>query len=397
MESNKIVKILILGAVLSFLLSISSKLFETVEQGTYQIKQAALSGSMSAKMDPGIWLQMFGDISVWTKAETFYFTSDKDEGADRDQSVEVTFVDGSKANISGSMRILMPASEQQAIELITKHGFRTMNEVEQRLILPMVQKALTLTANMMTATESYSDKRGDFVAWSEDQIQNGIYEAESVIKEYVDPTTKEKTAKPFRVVKLDSEGKKIYQPSQLHGTGILVSNFVVKKIIYSETVEKQIESQQKAYMEVATGKAEVLKAEQNKLKQIAEGQAAVAKAQYEKETIKAQEITMAKQRLEVAELDKQAASLKKQKDILEGEGEAEKRKLIMNADGALAQKLAAWVEVNKAYASEVGKQRWVPEIQMGNAGGGNAAQDLINLLTTKTAKDLALDFGQPKK
>lgn len=397
METGKAVKLIVLGVAGVVLLSMMGKFFETVDQGTYQVKQAAVTGEMSAKMQPGIWMQMFGDIQAWPKAETFYFTADSQEGGAGDASIEVTFVDGSKAKISGSMRIMMPASEQQAIDLVVKHGYKTMNEVEQRLILPMVQKALTLTANMMTATESYSDKRGDFVAWSEDQIQNGIYEAESVMKEYVDPTTKEKTTKPFRVVKLDKDGKKIYQPNQLHGTGIVVSNFVVKQIIYSDTVEKQIQAQQKAYMDVATAKAEVMKAEQDKLKQIAEGQAAVAKAQYEKETLKAQEITMAEQRLEVAKLDKEAAALKKAKDILEGEGEAEKRRLIMGADGALNVKLDAWVKVNQVYAAEFAKQKWVPEIMMGSAGAnGNQAASFIDMLMSKTAKDLALDMQQKK-
>ena len=30
-------------------------LVETVEKGTYQIKQAAVTGTMSAKMTPGMW------------------------------------------------------------------------------------------------------------------------------------------------------------------------------------------------------------------------------------------------------------------------------------------------------------------------------------------------------
>ena len=36
----------------------------TVDKGTYHIKQAAITGKMSAKMTPGIWLQAFGDIFI---------------------------------------------------------------------------------------------------------------------------------------------------------------------------------------------------------------------------------------------------------------------------------------------------------------------------------------------
>ena len=46
------------------IISISAYLFETVEKGTYQVKQAAVSGSMSAKMTPGLWIQMFGPTHI---------------------------------------------------------------------------------------------------------------------------------------------------------------------------------------------------------------------------------------------------------------------------------------------------------------------------------------------
>lgn len=210
-------------------------------------------------------------------------------------------------------------------------------------------------------------------------------------------TTGEKSTKTFKVIKKDKDGKPMYQPSPLKGTGIIVSNFEIKDIAYSKTVEDQIADQQKAAMSVVTAKAEALKAEQDKLKIEAEGKAKVATAQYEQEQEKIKEVVQAQKRLEVAKLDKESAALKKAKDILEGEGEAEKRKLIMSADGALSQKLNAWVEVNKVYATEFAKQKWAPDIQMGNSSGSNTAQSMIDLLTTKTARDLGLDLHMSKE
>ena len=372
-----------------------SKMFSTVSKGTYQVKQAAITGTMSAKMEPGIWGQWFGDIQTWPKAETFYFTADKEEGAEKDQSVEVQFADGSRANISGTLRIQMPATETQALELITKHSFKSYTDLEQNLILKVVRNALTLTANMMTARESYSEKRNDYVFWAWDQIQNGSYEFEEVVRDALD-ISGEKISKSFKIVKKDKDGKPIYQKSSILGTGIIVSNFEIKKIVYAETVEKQIAEQQKAYMAVATAKAEVQKAEQEKLKIEAEGKAAVAKSQYEQEQEKVKETVQAQKRLEVARMDKETAALKKAKDILEGEGEAEKRRLIMNADGALSLKLDAWTDVNKAYADAISKQKWVPEIQMGSTTGSNNAQDMINMLMIKTAKDIGLELNKPQ-
>jgi hypothetical protein len=69
----------------------------------------------------------------------------------------------------------------------------------------------------------------------------------------------------------------------------------------------------------------------------------------------------------------------------------------MLADGALAVKVAAWKEVNFAYADAIkGYQGdWVSKVNMGNNGtstGTNGAQALIDMFTVKTAKDLALSM-----
>lgn len=379
-------------------LFIGCQAYTTVDRGTYHIKQAAITGEMSAIMNPGIYGRWFGDIQVWPKADTFYFTKDAEEGDKKDQSITVRFVDGSTAQISGTVRITMPTDAKQAISLVAASGYKSFEDLQYNLILKVVRNSLMLTANTMTARESYAEKRNDYVFWAWDQIQNGIYETEEASKEVVDVATGEKIAKTFKIIKKDKDGKPVYQPSPLRDTGIIVSNFEIKDIAYSKTVEDQIADQQKAAMSVVTAKAEALKAEQDKLKIEAEGKAKVATAQYEQEQEKIKEVVQAQKRLEVAKLDKESAALKKAKDILEGEGEAEKRKLIMSADGALSQKLQAWVEVNKVYATEFSKQKWSPEISMGsgNQGGANA-QAMIDLLTTKTARDLGLDLKMSRE
>jgi hypothetical protein len=151
-------------------------------------------------------------------------------------------------------------------------------------------------------------------------------------------------------------------------------------------------------MEVQTAMAEARKAEQRAITSEKEGQANAAKAKWEQEVVKAKAVTEAEQQREVAKLNMQAAEFTKKEQILLGEGEGARKRAVMQADGALERKLAAWIEVNKAYAAELGKQRWVPEIQMGGStpgqGGANAA-GLIELLLAKTARELSLDVAVP--
>ena len=109
---------------LVFVFTLFSQIFATVESGTYHIKQAAITGTMTAKMQPGMYGLFFGGNEEWPKAETYYFTSEKDtkDDIDEDLSIEVRFNDGSLANISGTIRIILPTSEEEAIGLTTDYG-----------------------------------------------------------------------------------------------------------------------------------------------------------------------------------------------------------------------------------------------------------------------------------
>jgi len=69
----------------------------------------------------------------------------------------------------------------------------------------------------------------------------------------------------------------------------------------------------------------------------------------------------------------------------------------MEADGALAQKLATYENVMSRFAAAIEKQKWVPEVQMGEASsGGSSAMTLIEMMSVKAAKDLSLEMKGKK-
>lgn len=71
--------------------------------------------------------------------------------------------------------------------------------------------------------------------------------------------------------------------------------------------------------------------------------------------------------------------------------------MVMNADGALVQKLEAYVKVNSLYAKAISeyKGNWVPSVSMGGSDGKTAsgAQELIQMLNAKTALELGLNMN----
>jgi len=152
-------------------------------------------------------------------------------------------------------------------------------------------------------------------------------------------------------------------------------------------------------MGVATARAKAQEAEQQALTVEAEGKAMVMTAKYEIEQEKVRAVVSANQKLEVARIERKAAEQEKQRQILLGQGEATRKRLVMQADGALNQKLEAVVTINAAYAKAIAEYKgaWVPSIVMGGSPGqaapGSGARNFIDLLMMRAARDLGVDLG----
>jgi regulator of protease activity HflC (stomatin/prohibitin superfamily) len=423
------ITLLIIGLVV--VSALGNQIVETVPAGFYIIKQAAVSGRLTPHMEPGMFMQNFGDVHLWPKAETFYFTADPHEGDPSDQSIMVRFVDGSKANISGSVRVNYPTIGEKAIDLTTVHGFRSPKAVMEEAVKKHVRNCFNLAANMMTATESYKEKRAEFISSTEDMLRSGIYVTYEEDRTTTDPLTNKLITTRVRVPRHDDKGLILrIEVSPIEKIGIGLSNFEIKSIIYEDRVEKQIAQQQDAYMAVATAKANAEKAKQEALTKEQEGLANVMQAKYEKEKDKAQAKVTAEQQREVAEIEaqkqvavaefakkqaeivanqglevakiaKQEADVKAQAVLVTAEADSKARRLVLEADGALKQKLEAYTAVQKLWADAFSK-RAVPSIIVGGATGGNGSNtdqqsiDLSAALGLRVLNDMGLDLNIAK-
>jgi hypothetical protein len=211
-------------------------------------------------------------------------------------------------------------------------------------------------------------------------------------------TNVEKTITMVEIMKNDKNQFIRQEQSPLEKYHINLYNLSINSIDYDENVERQIVAQQNATMQVQTAIAKAKEAEQRAITVAKEGEANAAKAKWEQEVIKAQVITEAQQKKEVAQLGMEEAEFSKKRDILVGEGEAAKKRLAMTANGALEQKLEAWIRVNEAYAKAMEGSTWVPSTVIGGTGAasGSAANTLIDMMLVKTANQLRLDMTPTK-
>jgi hypothetical protein len=386
--------------------------YDTVPKGYYQIKQTWIVGTVDAKMTPGFWLTV-GEVWNWPKAETFYFTSDKREGKPEDQSIEVRFNDGSLAQASGTCRVVLPKTRDEAISLVTDRGFRDFHDLEMKLILPVVRNSLRATANLMSARESYAEKRLDFINWSWDQIQNGLYDTEEISRQTKDLITGEIITKKVKVIRRNEKGDPVHHQNPLRGTGITLDNFEIKQFVYDKIVRDQIASQQQAYMSVETARANAAKAEQDALTVEAQGKARVVESKYQEEQTKVKAVVQAmkekevaeigaQRQLQVAKLEKEASEQKKLSTILIAEGEARAKELKMKADNYEALKIETWKEAQFKWA-EAFARRNVPHIVFSSnptASDQDAATlGTKNLLDVMILNSLGVNIkgGQPQQ
>jgi hypothetical protein len=389
--------LVIFGAIASF------QMFEHLDAEDLMVIQSPFSGTLTWHISPGVKGQWFGKVTKYKKREQFWFSAKTDQGKKGDESLQVRFNDGAHASISGSIAWEMPIEEKNLTALHVRYG--SHDAIQQQLVRTVIEKAVYMTGPLMSSKESYAEKRNELLRLMEDQVQHGVYRTETIQERQPDPMTNQ--TRVVNVVKLvlDREGQVLRQEtSPIQDFGMKTFNLSINEIKYDPEIEKQIQLQQQAVMQVQLAVAKAKEAEQETITVAKKGEAEAARAKWEQEVIKAKQVTEAQQKLEVAKLDAQAAEQFKLAETLRGEGEAARRRLVMEADGALEKKLQAYMEVSKLYAAAIQnyKGNWVPNVVMGGGNGhgthptaGSGAQELIDLLTMKTARELGLQMDMP--
>jgi len=369
------------------------------------------TGTLYVKFSPGIYPQWFGTATVYNDVITFdYDKTDSDVGSSIDQvGISVRYQDGGTGTVYGKARFSLPSDENTMLHL--HKAFRSNRGVSQKLIKSVTEEGMNLTAGLMSSEEAYAEKRSIYTQWSSQQISKGKFQTRLEKITTLDESTGKKVTKNIPVISYGSNGLPVHLDSDLADYGIGVNGFQITDWDFEPKTLQQIATKREATMAIITAIANAERAKQDAITSEEQGKANVMTAKYEKEVVKEKAVVDALREKEVAvisaeksvevarqqkleaEQKKLAAAEYKQEQILRGEGDGSYKRLVMEADGALAQKLATYERVMNRFAAAVEKQKWVPEVQMGeSSSGGNSAMTLIDMMGVKAAKDLALDL-----
>jgi SPFH domain / Band 7 family len=371
----------------------------TVQADEIVIKQDLIGGGLHVWDTPGPHAVLWGTITRYKRSAQLWFSAREDEGKHVDESIKVRFNDGGHGNISGSLRYSLPADSNRMILL--HQTYHSMEAIDHELVRQVVNKGVYMSGPLMSSRESYAEKRADLINYITDQIQYGVYRTVHEQTRTVDPLTGQDKVVDIVLPKRNdhfANGIEREEESPIQKFGMSASNITINGIDYDPVVEAQIKQQQEAIMAVQQAIVNAKKAEQDALTVEQQGKASAAKAKWDQEVEKATAVTAAEKEKAVAvtqaEKDKdvaalalETAKLNAQQIVTTAKADADAKRLAVQANNNLQERLEAYVKVQTVWAQAYGSQRQTPDIQLGSgAGAGTAAA--MDFLAVKAARDL---------
>jgi regulator of protease activity HflC (stomatin/prohibitin superfamily) len=441
-------KAIAVGAVLFFGLGTFNGTFFYAEPG-YIYHVRTILGQEKMVDDVGYNMHLFGRVNAWKKSMSIVakaqyegVNEDNTEAEDENKNmtssilgpVRTIFLDQVDSQISATARFMLPSDEESFLTIARQ--YRSPDNLIRTTLLPAFRETLQANAALMGAEDYFAGKRTEFNIDFEEQLKGGLYlvKRREVIQQ--DPqnqgpasanaSLEENQAKfgdndkvVFVVEKiLDESGVPVRKAQSYASLGITVVESRITDVVPNVKFNERMQLKQKASADRAIAREQRIQEEEQKLlaeakgeREVAERKAAALVAQIEQttnaETKKQLAITAANQQKEAAEIDKQRSEILLEKAKIDAQAvqvaadaEAYQKREILNADNALAQKLEAWVEINKAYADAFAK-RPVPTTVFGGSGSdsyaqGTDVQAFLQLMTVKAAKDLDVDTSVKK-
>ena len=375
----------ILGGVIAILavvfVACLGRIGEDVKNEQIVVNQFPFTGNMEYWTTPGFKWQWFGKTTSYYKTSQLWFGAEDENKNQLGYPIDVTFNDASEGLIYGSLRVKLPTDPTYLSRIQT--DYNGMDRLMQDLVRPTVSKVIYASGPLMSAFESYAEKKNDLIEYITDQLNNGVYKTTVRQEETTDPISGEKKMVKIASLIIDEDspnGYKRSESSPFSYYGLEIGQVSISKIDYSEKVKLQIAQQQEANMLVQTSKAKTLAAQQEAIRAEEAGKAAATEAKWQQEKIKAVEVTKAEQAYEVARLQALEAKEIAKKIEQEGVAKAAANRALVNAGLTPLEKATIEKETKIGVAQALSSIKLPTYVVAGgNGGNGNTAMDAMGL------------------
>src|SRR5574344_875663 len=187
---------IICGVFALIVLCMLGSIGEDVNNEQIVVNQYPFTGEMAYWTEPGFKWQWFGHTTEYYKTQQFWFGGKDVEGNSHGTPIKVIFKDASVGYIYGSLRVVLP-TDIEHLKLI-QTAYNGMDRLMNDLVAQNVVKVIYASGPLMSAFESYAEKKNDMVAYITDQLTYGVYKTtvreEDVIDSFTGETKKVKVA-----------------------------------------------------------------------------------------------------------------------------------------------------------------------------------------------------------
>lgn len=407
----------------------------------YMTHVRTIFGDEKIVEDVGYATKWFGRATPWKKAisvQSVLAVGRYDTNPENDslgatiETFPIVFLGNVDAKVESSARFRLPSG---SAFLTIAQEYRNPDNFIRGALLPAIKETLQATASLMTADDYYAGARSEFAAEFENQLNEGLY----LIKRREIRTPKgdlpqqtailqagteqgsfgHNSSSQFITEKVtDSKNIPIRKQQQFRKFGVEVVEARITNIDPNPQYQQRMVKVQQALAELAVARQNRLKEEEEKRLVTARGEKEVEARRQETLRIQIEQTTQAETEKQLtvinaerersrAEIEKQTAELLRDKATttaqatkITADAEAHAREVAIKSDGALQAKLDALIEINKVWA-QAAAQAPVPSITMGGGqSGATGRQDeisqLMGVLATKAARDMALELKLDK-
>lgn len=406
-------RILIPVLTIAVIITQLNSIFFYSEAGYSYLVQYA-TGRQTAVLSPGWKLKLYGEVTPFKKVMTVRFTKKDIQASGRDLPIAIRFNDAVTADVSLAVRFRLPEDAETFKTMAVE--FRSQTNLVANALMPTIREVVRNSGRMMSAQAYISGKGGEFEQAVQSQLESGIYilgtreinttDSTQQITNNSDRTVNNRRTVRYEVyIKEDKDKNPIRKIHPLKQYNIFIAQTAVENVDPEKKFKEMLGKQRDAAADASVEKQMAQKAEYKKQRIIAEGETQKAEIRVSKEKEQIETLINAETQLKEAEIREKTEKAGLEADRLKAKrieviaaAEANKKRKIMLADGALDKKLATFEKVHANYAEAIKGSQIVPSVVIGgdSKSGGKNATDLVNLLTAKTAMDLGLKLNPGK-
>lgn len=400
----------------------------------YQRHVRTIFGTESVALKTGWYFEGWGTATAWPEYITVAHSLDpNDVGSSISGPYRVRLADNWSGDVTQSTRFQLPADPEQFLEMA--RSFRTPERLITTTLRPAVTASLDSVANMFTMEEYYAGgARDQFKTEFSDAVTKGRARVRQVQMTTTallnqggqspnDLDVTNDTAnvgdtevrRTMMVKVTDANGNDIRVEHDYAQWGITAAQSILENLDPDDRFEDQIQARKDAASRRIVAREQRLEQEEQRLLAIQQGETDIARRQAaarteqiqrttDAETEKQLALIAAERQREEADIVRQTAEIQLETARIEAEAvtvaadaEAYAKSAILEADGALQQKLDAWVAAQKFWA-DAASQINVPSTVFNTGGEGGTAgnalgtvDQFMSMMMMKTAQDLQVD------